>query len=151
MSRRITITNAELLAHACASLESGKQVKLRACGKSMRPFIREETDSLVIAPVTSLGRGDIVLARCNSGDYVVHRIISIKSDSIELAGDGNLHATETAAKDNVYGKVTGVVRGGIEIRLDTASERMAAVAWRALLPLRRAVCALWRITKRHRI
>lgn len=139
MNGKLLIANEPLLGHLCALLASGKRAKLRPKGKSMRPFIREESDILIIAPTTKLRRGDMVLARTDEGDYVVHRVIQTNGDRIVLAGDGNLFGRETVRRESVYGKVEAIVRNGMPRNLSTFLSRATAFGWYMLLPLRRGV------------
>ena len=137
MNGNLLITNEYLLGHVCDILASGKRVKLRAKGKSMRPFIREESDTLLLAPVASPRKGDIVLARTEAGDYIIHRIIRMDGDSVILAGDGNLFKRETVSRQSVYGRVEAVIRNGKCINLTDFVPSATVIVWRLILPFRR--------------
>lgn len=133
-----TIANDLLLGEVCALLARGKQVKLRAKGRSMRPFICGGKDILVIAPAEDIRRGDIVLAHTAASGYVVHRVVSISGERILLAGDGNLFQHEACDRADVAGIVTAVIRNGRRRSMTSAGSRLMASGWRRLLPVRRA-------------
>ena len=147
MNESLHIDNATILGHVCSLIAEGKRVKIHAKGDSMRPFIREESDSLIIGPADTLHIGDIVLARTDDGDYVVHRIIHIADDNVTLAGDGNLFRRETARREHIYGKIETIIRNGTHRSLYDFTARLAAFVWRMLLPLRRMKWSCERILR----
>lgn len=130
MERR-SIANEVMLGEVCALLAEGKRVKLRAKGGSMRPLIRGDEDTLVLAPVTALRKGDVVLARIGGG-YVVHRIVGIDGDRITLMGDGNLYRTEECSRTDIYGKAVTVIRNGKERSLTSFRAMLHARLWRRI-------------------
>lgn len=137
MNTTITIANHELLGDVCALLAEGKRVKIRAKGNSMRPFIRGG-DIIVLAPTPEqLRKGDIVLARLDERNYVVHRIVGIDSDRLILAGDANLFGRETCHTSQVGGIAVATLRRDRKRSLITIGSRIAAFGWLSLRPLRR--------------
>lgn len=132
-----TIDNDTLLGEICSLLSQGKSVKLRAKGNSMQPFIHGNEDILILTPSDFFSMGDVVLAKIEEKRYVVHRIIKIKGDRITLMGDGNLYETEVCTQTDIFGSVKSVIRNGKERNLNSLENRLSAMAWRCLLPLRR--------------
>jgi len=85
-------------------------------GNSMRATFRPG-DCMIFERVTtdSLRTGDVVVFRSeqDSGSDIVHRIISLDQQSIEVRGDNNRSdATETVLRSNILGKVVAVERNG---------------------------------------
>ena len=137
MNNPLIIDNETLLGEICILLSQGKKVKLRAKGNSMRPFIHGNKDILVLAPLDFLSMGDVVLARVDEKRYVVHRIIGMRGDIITLMGDGNLYETERCTRSDIFGSVKSIIRDGKERDLNSPKNRLRAMVWRSLLPLRR--------------
>lgn len=138
MNERYIMPNELLLGEVCAQLSKGNRVKIRAKGNSMRPFIRGDEDILLLAPTSrSLRRGDIVLARLKSCEYVVHRIVKIDRNCIHLSGDGNLFQKEKCDKKYVFGMVEMICRHSRYLKLTNLSFRLLALGWYLLLPFRR--------------
>ena len=132
-----TIDNDTLLGEICLHLSNGKNVKLRAKGNSMRPFILGNKDIILLTPSDSLHKGDVVLARIDGKRYVIHRIIGIRGDKITLMGDGNLYATEECSRSDIYGTVEKIIREGKVHNMTSLYALLCAQAWRFTLPLRR--------------
>ncbi|MDE5875936.1 MAG: S24/S26 family peptidase [Muribaculaceae bacterium] len=132
------IDNDILLREVCVLLSQGKTVKLRAKGNSMRPFINGSKDILVLTPAATLHKYDVVLARIDGKRYVVHRIIGINGNRITLMGDSNLYGTEECSRSDIFGTVKTILHNGKEHSLTSPAARLYAIAWRFLLPLRRA-------------
>ena len=137
MNKPHTIDNDILIGEICLHLSQGKRVKLRAKGNSMRPFIHGHEDILLLAPSDILRKGDVVLARIDGKRYVIHRIIGLRGDRITLMGDGNLYETEECSRSDIYGIVESVIRDHNVYHTGSLKERISAMAWRSLLPLRR--------------
>lgn len=137
MKSKRKVANDVLLSEVCSQLNKGKRVKLHAKGDSMRPSIYGEKDILILSPPIHLHNGDVVLAHINDERYVIHRIISINSNRIILAGDNNLFQREVCELKDVFGIVDRIIRDGRERKLTTFSFRIIAFGWRMLLPFRK--------------
>lgn len=114
--------------------EQGKLVYTHV-GDSMYPTIRKN-DLLVIEAVSRpLKQYDIPLYRRDSGQVVLHRIISTRGGGWTMCGDNRRYKEHGISEKNVIGVLTTIVRGGREIAVDTPRRRLAA----RLLPLRRVM------------
>lgn len=133
--------NALLLGEVERLLAEGRDVVLVPKGRSMLPFIRGGTDKVLLCKpsATALSVGDIVLARIDEGQYVMHRIIAIADERITLMGDGNLHGTEMVERNDVAGKV-------VEIITPKGQHRKPSRGWlwRKLLPIRKYLLKVYR-------
>ncbi len=124
-------------------------------GVSMRPLIRQESDIVVIRrPEGPLKKHDVVLFR-RGGDYVLHRVLEVRGKTggsgASGAGGGqpakeyvicgdNQWRKETGITDgDVLGVMTGLIRYGREIPLDTPAYRRYVFLWCGLFPLRAAI------------
>lgn len=63
-------------------IAEGRQVTIPVRGNSMSPFLADGRDSVLLGPPPErLRRGDIVLFRRRSGQFILHRIIDVKSNA----------------------------------------------------------------------
>ncbi len=122
-------------------------------GSSMSATFRSG-DCMIFERVAtdSLRTGDVVVFRSeqDSGSDIVHRIISLDEQSIEVRGDNNRSdATETVLRSNILGKVVAVERNGR--RLPVAGGRpgklWASLISREGLP-RRVIRILYRLLRK---
>ncbi len=142
MTKNRILANDILLGEICTLLLEGKSIKLRPKGKSMRPFILENKDQLVISPPDNLRKGDIVLARIDGSRYVIHRIINIKENRFLLMGDGNLFGYEQCSREEIFGVVEYIIRNEQKICQRSIKARGLAFVWRMLLPFRHFIWKL---------
>ncbi|MBR4779034.1 MAG: S24/S26 family peptidase [Bacteroidaceae bacterium] len=125
-------------------LQEGHTATLRVRGNSMRPFLEDRRDSIVLTSVTHIEVGDAVLAEIAPGKYVFHRIIAIDGDIVTLMGDGNVRGTEHCTKADVKANALAVVRKGKEYRTDGRRWIRYSKAWMRLTPVRRWLLAIHR-------
>ena len=90
-------------------LEMGKRVTLPVNGKSMLPFILGGIESVELVKTDTPVVGDVVLAWINDSRYVVHRMIRIEGDRIQLMGDGNLGGNEFCRPSDVAARADYVI------------------------------------------
>lgn len=145
--QRIVLPNEVLLPEVTRLLQEGETVTLKVKGDSMLPFITGERDSVVLCKVHTPQKGDIVLARTDNGPYVLHRIIAVSGNRLTLMGDGNLCGTEQCTLDAVAGRAIRIIRKGKTTDCTLRRERRKAEVWKALLPIRRYLLALYKRIK----
>lgn len=88
-------------------------------GDSMLPLLRQKRDLLIIKkrPAGRCKKYDVVLYRRPSGQYVLHRILKVRTAGYVICGD-NRRCREFDVPDEwIIGILTGVVRDGKEIEL----------------------------------
>ena len=147
MSQLRKVNDGVIIAEAIRLVQDGVSVTFPVNGKSMLPFIVGGRDSVILEKPKDLRRGDVVLAwveteRRDDKHYVVHRIMSLDGDAVTLMGDGNLALREYCKREEVFARVSLVVKpGGKKLSLDSFWNRAMARAWYFLLPLRRYL--LW--------
>ena len=127
-------------------LADGGKIQLRIKGHSMYPTLRDGRDTVVLekARPGSLRKGNIVLFRYYGG-HILHRIVSIRGNTLTLQGDGAIRNRETARIDNIVGLAIAVIRtDGQTTPLDTFRSRSWAWAWTRLRPLRRYLLGILR-------
>ena len=124
-------------------------------GDSMMPLIKQDRDLLIIYPVDGrLKKYDVPLYKRDSGQYVLHRILKVRSDDYVICGD-NRWTKEYGIQDrHIIGVLTGVVRNGKEISVNNLKYRLYVHLWCDLFPIRaflvHAVSKIKRMKKRGR-
>ncbi len=108
-------------------LDEGHTATFRIRGRSMRPFLEDCRDRVILAPCDGAGvePGDAVLAEINPGVYVFHRVVSHTGDTVTLRGDGNVYGTESCHPSHVIGRATGFLRKG-----RSCPDSTSGVKWR---------------------
>ncbi|MFR9523482.1 MAG: S24/S26 family peptidase [Rikenellaceae bacterium] len=145
MAQKVVANNI-LFDQAAQFVATGKEVEVPTKGNSMFPFIVGGKDSLILTSSNSLKVGDIVLAKINDTNYVVHRIISIENEKVTLMGDGNIAGREYCTPQQIFAKVKFIVHRNIKIDCNSNKQRRRAQLWRKLLPIRRYILGVWRRT-----
>ena len=106
-------------------------------GDSMLPLIREGRDLLVIEKAAGpLKRLDIPLYRRSSGQYVLHRVLQVRSDGYVLCGVNRRDREYGVTDQQILGVLTAVIRGGKEISMRSPLCRLYAHLWCDFFPLR---------------
>ena len=106
-------------------------------GDSMMPLIKQDRDLLVIEPVHGrLKKYDVPLYRRDSGQYVLHRILKVRSRDYVICGD-NRWTKECGIQDrHIIGVLTAVVRNGREISVNDWKYKAYVHLWCDLFPVR---------------
>lgn len=100
-------------------------------GDSMMPLLRQRRDLLIIEPRPEgrCKKYDVVLYRRPSGQYVLHRILKVRKKDYVICGD-NRRCREFGVPDEwIFGILTGVVRDGQQIDLNSFRYRCYVHLW----------------------
>ena len=123
-------------------LKAGACIQIHPQGYSMYPFIDPRRDEVVLAGIedgSALRRGDVVLYRRENGMLVLHRIYKIGQDGLYLLGDHQTAIEGPVRREQVKGKMTGMVRDGRYMDVGNPGYRMLSVVWLWPRPARRAI------------
>ena len=106
-------------------------------GTSMLPLLRENRDLMVVRKkgAAKPQKYDAVLYLRDSGEYVLHRILKVYSDSCYIIGDNCIHGEEVT-DDHVLGVLEEIVRDGKTIRVTDIGYRIFVRVWWAIYPIR---------------
>ena len=146
---KMIIDNDTFFADVLRLLDQGKQVTIPVKGFSMLPFIRGGKDLVVLEKAGEVLRaGDIVLFHIGpreGGRYVMHRILSIDGDAVDIQGDGVPKIHEHVRRSQVIAKAVAILRGG-KRRVDPygPGQRRLVRFWQWLHPVRRYVLFIYR-------
>lgn len=145
--RTLTLPNDILIPQIRRVIDEGHTATFRVRGVSMRPFLEDCRDKVLLEPLRREPRkGDVVLAEVSPKRYVLHRIVRVDGTHVTMRGDGNVCGTEEFESDAIIGIVTAFYRKGRE-RADLvtgAKWRIYSRVWLALTPLRRWLLAAHR-------
>lgn len=126
--------------------EKGKKsVTFVVRGFSMRPFLENGRDKVILAPPREPQLGDVVLAEVREQTYALHRVIKIEDGVYTMRGDGNpLQMTEQFTYDKIIGIADGFIRKGKKVNVTDRKWRFYSAMWKVLKPLRRILLAIYR-------
>ena len=112
-------------------------------GVSMRPLIRQGKDLMIIEKRGNyrLKKHDIVLFERSNGSLVLHRISDVLEDGYMILGD-NCIDKEYVREESVLGLMTGLLRNGKKIDLDSIGYKTYVKFWTGIYPLRRMLMKL---------
>ena len=130
-------------------IAEGHLVTLRVRGVSMRPFLEDRRDKIVLTKLQSPKVGDAVLAEITPGKYVYHRIIAIEGDKVTLKGDGNVWGTEECLIGNLAASTQSLIRKGKSYSPQGRVWRCYSALWPKWPLARRVLLKLYRIFGRH--
>jgi len=143
-TKKLVVQNEEFFAEVVRLLKEGHKATIPCKGNSMLPTIRSEKDLVVLQACGSYKPKDIVLFTYN-GKYILHRIISQKGENFVMRGDGNPYGTEHCKSDEVYAKVTEIIRNGKKSRNPYSKKALIFLyIWDKLLPIRKYLIAIYR-------
>lgn len=112
------VDNGIFFAEVTQLIGQGKQVRIPAKGMSMLPLIRHLKDTITLVPlsIATLQVGDLVLARLQNNNYVLHRISHIEGRQVTLRGDGNPYQREHCTLEDLIAEATEVSKGRYTIK-----------------------------------
>lgn len=139
------LPNDEILRDLIQLVNEGQRVVLPVKGNSMLPFIIGGRESVELVKPETVAVGDVVLAWINGNRFVVHRIISINGNQVQLMGDGNITADEYCPLSDVKARAEYVIApNGKRRYLYTPQRLRFSRFWSKLLPVRRWILAFYR-------
>lgn len=141
-----TIPNDVLIPEIKRFIDEGRTAIFRVRGNSMRLFLKDGRDKVVLAPCQEAEVHDVVLAEITPGHYVLHRIIKKEGHRIILKGDGNVYGTEECTIHDIVGIATGFIRKGRSTidSVEGCKWRIYSTLWLILSPVRRYILGICR-------
>ena len=117
------------------TIKSGNQFSVCAFGISMLPFIRNGKDIVTLGPVKNeLKANDIIFYRRPNGQFVLHRIVNVRSDNgYDLCGDNQYVIEKNVREEQIIAKLDRLEKNGKQIELSSFKARL----WCRYLPLHR--------------
>ena len=140
----VELPNDKFLKEVRTLIAAGHDVTLRVRGVSMRPFLEDRRDQIVLTQPGVVKVGDAVLAEIAPGKYVYHRIISIESDKVTLRGDGNVYGTEHCRLEDVAAATKELIRKGRGYSAQGKAWRYYSALWPSWPFARRVLLKLYK-------
>lgn len=144
--KTIALPNALFIPEIKRAIDEGHTTTFRVRGYSMRLFLEDRRDKVVLTPCKEVKVGDVVLAEIQKDKYVLHRVIQKEGEHLTLMGDGNVYGTETCNTSNVIGIAIGFLRKGRDVMDTTDGKKWKIYSffWLRLKPIRRYILAFYR-------
>lgn len=143
MEHKVKVLEPEqLMPRLLEILEVTEPVPLVISGSSMTPFLVHGRDTVYLSKVKSpLCRGDMVLYRRDSGNYVLHRVYRVERDTYTMVGDAQTWLEKGIRPDQILAKVTAVRRKGKLLQPGSFWWKFFETIWLGMVPLRPAAMA----------
>lgn len=119
-------------------LASGGKAWITVTGMSMFPFLREDKDcvELCTTSIDSIKRGDIVLIKRVSGEYILHRVHHKKKEYFYIVGDAQQLIEGPLKPEQLVAVVTAVKRKKHQFTCQNMVWKILAGIWINIIPLR---------------
>jgi len=143
MEHKVKILEPEqLMPQLLELLEITEPVPLVISGSSMTPFLVHGRDTVYLSKVRQpLKRGDMVLYRRSSGNYILHRVYRAEEDSYTMVGDAQFQLEPGIRPDQILAVVTAVRRKGKLLQKGSFWWTFFEKVWIRMVFLRPAVMA----------
>ena len=146
---KMVIDNDTFFADVLQVLDQGKRVTIPVKGFSMLPFIRGSKDLVVLEKAGDVLKADDIvlfhLGPMDGGRYVMHRVMSVDGDQVDIMGDGVPKNHEHVKRSQILAKAVEIIRGG-KRSVDPYSPGQLRLVhiWQWLLPVRRYILFIYR-------
>jgi len=137
-----TLEPEQLMPQLLELLEITEPVPLVISGSSMTPFLVHGRDTVYLSKVRQpLKRGDMVLYRRSSGNYILHRVYRAEEDSYTMVGDAQFQLEPGIRPDQILAVVTAVRRKGKLLQKGSFCWTFFEKIWIRMVILRPALMA----------
>ena len=138
MEHKVRVLEPEqLMPQLLELLEVTESVPLVISGSSMTPFLAHGRDTVYLTKIRKpLKRGDMVLYRRDSGNYILHRVYRMKEDSYTMVGDAQTWLETGIRRDQILARVTAVCRRGKLLQKGSFWWAFFEKVWIRMVPLR---------------
>lgn len=125
-------------------LQTGNEAPLSVTGNSMMPFLRHSRDQVLLKAFSSPAKkGDILLYKRKSGQYVLHRVVKCEQNKLWFAGDIQSIVEGPIDDSCVIAKVTKARRNGKWIQNGDLCWNFFEKVWIRTLPFRHIIVKLY--------
>lgn len=145
MRELVKVKAAELFSLVDEILRNDEKAWITVTGMSMYPFLREGEDSVELSSVDydAVKKGDIVLIRRESGQYVLHRLLKKEKNCFYIVGDAQQWVEGPLGPEQLLAYVTSIKRGKRIITCNNLILKCAVSIWLVLIPFRRSAMRLY--------
>ena len=145
MEHKVKVLEPEqLMPQLLEMLEVTEPVPLVISGSSMTPFLAHGRDTVYLSKVRKpLQRGDMVLYRRGSGNYILHRVFRVEDDSYTMVGDAQIWLESGIRPDQILALVTAVRRKEKLLQKGSFWWDFFEKIWIRMVPIRPAAMRLY--------
>jgi signal peptidase len=132
------IKSAEMFPVIKEILEGGGRAWITVTGMSMYPFLREDEDSVELSStsIDTIKRGDIVLIKRVTGEYILHRVLRREKESFYIIGDAQQWIEGPLMPEQLIAVVTAVKRDKHKFTCQNKLWVLLVRIWINVIPLR---------------
>lgn len=121
-------------------LADNQSVRFGPRGTSMLPMLRQGIDVVELSPISrGLKKYDLPLYQRDSGQYVLHRIVSV-GETYTCIGDNQFVFEPNVRHDQMIALVTAFTRGDKRIEVTAPSYQFYCRFWCTTRPIRHLWC-----------
>ncbi|MHB8062192.1 MAG: S24/S26 family peptidase [Ruminiclostridium sp.] len=122
-------------------LNDGRKAWIIVTGMSMYPFLREDKDcvELCATNIGSIKRGDIVLIKRVSGEYILHRVHHKEKEHFYIIGDAQQWIEGPLKPEQLVAVVTAVKRKDHQFTCQSKWWKLLVKVWINIIPLRHLI------------
>lgn len=148
-SEVMLIKAAELFSLTNDIFENGGHVWITVTGMSMYPFLKETRDSVELSKGTfsKIKKGDIVLIKRVTDEYVLHRVLKVNIDCFYIIGDAQQWVEGPLMPEQLQAVVTRIKRNKRVIKCNNLLLKLCVFIWFLLIPVRFKILKLVRLAK----
>lgn len=135
-------------------LAQGGTSWITVTGSSMYPFLREDMDSVELSKssLDTIKRGDIVLIKRTTGEYILHRVLRKENNTFYMIGDAQQWIEGPLEPYQLIAVVSSIKRCRHIIKNDNKLMNIAIEFWLRIIPVRHIFIKFFRgIRKLKRI
>lgn len=141
-----TLPPEELIPQLLELLNEVESVPLVITGSSMTPFLGDRRDTVYLSKITRpLKKGDMVLYRRSSGQFVLHRICRVRGETYDLVGDAQTRIESGLRRDQMLAIVRTVLRKGERLERGCFWWDFFEKVWLNIIPFRPLICKIYGI------
>lgn len=150
MEHKVKVLEPEqLMPKLLEMLEVTEPVPLVISGSSMTPFLVHGRDTVYLSKVKEpLRRGDMVLYRRDSGNYILHRVYRVEETTFTMVGDAQTWLEPGILPDQILAMVTAVRRKGTVLQRGSFWWDFFEKVWIRMVPLRPAMMKTYACLKK---
>ncbi len=103
MNKTFHIDMGDYLDVVVDGIEKNGSFELAGCGKSMYPFIKEESDTVILEKneCDRVRVGEIYLYKRPMGGYAIHRVYAVLEDTVWMLGDAQFFVEKNVKKSEL--------------------------------------------------
>jgi signal peptidase I len=145
-----TIESAVLFPFINEFFQNQQNVRITVTGNSMRPFLREELDSVELSSsaFSDLYFGQIVLIKRKTGEYILHRIVFKKKNCFYISGDAQIWIEGPLFPEQLVAGVTKIWRKNKPLLPDNLPLKLLYCFWWLRLPIKLIITRLHIVIKK---